>query len=230
MAVFTSGQTTPPKRFDDTFSANSWNDIILACQMNLVPTSWNVGDSKPIVVEGVTYQIDIIGKNHDAYSDGTGLAPLTLQFHECYETTQRMNGSNTNTGGWMTSEMRLTTIPTVFDALPIDVRSGIRQVNKPTTIGGQQNTVNLAQDNLFLLSEVEVFGDSPFSRGGEGVQYEYYAKGLSPIKTRKGTDSIWWLRSPYSLGTGQFCRVSATGEANWVNATTTSYIAPAFCF
>ena len=232
MAVFTSGQTAQLKRFDPSFSANSWKDIIEACQMNNVPTTWNVGDSKSLVIDGVTYQIDIIGKNHDIYSDGTGLAPLTLQFHECYTTAYRMNSTNTNSTGWLSSEMRLSTVVAIFDLLPIEVRAGIRQVNKLTTVGGQQNAVNITQDNLFLLSEVEVFGDNPLSRGGEGVQYEYYAKGLSKLKIRSasGAESVWWLRSPYSTGSAQFCRIAATGEASYGAATTTSYVAPAFCF
>lgn len=230
MAVFTSGQTIPPERFDDTFSANSWKAIIRACQMNLVPASWNVGDYKEIVINDVTYRIDIIGKNHDTYSDGTGLAPLTFQFHDCYETEYRMNASNTNEGGWMNCEMRLTNLPIVFDTLPIEVRSGIRQVNKPTTIGNQLNTVNIAQDNLFLLSEVEVFGDKSFSRGGEGVQYEYYAKGLSTVKTRSGSNDVWFLRSPYNVGNTQFCNITVTGTSSYTAASSVYGVAPAFCF
>lgn len=230
MAVFVSGQITIPKRLNDTFSANSWSDIVTACQTNNVPAAWNVGDSKSMTIDGVTYQIDIIGKNHDTYSDGTGLAPLTFQFHESYTTTYRMNSTNVNSTGWLSSEMRLNNILAIFNLLPLEVRSGIRQVNKLTTVGGQQSTVNIGQDNLFLLSEVEVFGETSFSKSGEGVQYEYYAKGLPTIKKRNDSDAIWWLRSPHGTGNTQFCAITATGTPSNTAASSVYGVSPAFCF
>lgn len=230
MAVFVSSMTTPPRRFDATFSANSWENIIEACQTNRVPSTWNVGDSKIMTIGGVDYQIDIIGKNHDIYSDGTGAAPLTFQFHDCYETKYNMNSSNTTAGGWLGSLMRLTNLPTIFDSLPIEIRAGIRQVNKKTSIGSQQSSINTAQDTLFLLSEVEVFGLNAYSRSGEGTQYEYYANGASPAKTLNSGIVNCWLRSPYSSGTAPFCIVASTGEANYSNASSINGVAPAFCF
>ena len=65
-----------------------------------VPDTWNVGDSCMMAFGKKNYQIDIIGKNHDDYADGSGKAPLTFQMHTCYATEYKMNNSGSNTGGW----------------------------------------------------------------------------------------------------------------------------------
>ena len=61
-----------------------------------MPDAWKVADHKPMTINGVDYQIDIIGKNHDDYSDGSGKAPLTFQLHDCYAAPKQMNSFNTN--------------------------------------------------------------------------------------------------------------------------------------
>ena len=71
---------------DADFSKNSWRTIIAACQNKQVPDTWNVGDSCMMAFGKKNYQIDIIGKNHDDYADGSGKAPLTFQMHTCYAT------------------------------------------------------------------------------------------------------------------------------------------------
>ena len=55
-------------------------------------------------INGTEYQIDIIGKGHDDYADGSGKAPLTFQLHDCYGELKNMNSSNTNVGGWTNCE------------------------------------------------------------------------------------------------------------------------------
>ena len=84
---------------DADFSKNSWRTIIAACQNKQVPDTWNVGDSCMMAFGKKNYQIDIIGKNHDDYADGSGKAPLTFQMHTCYATEYKMNNSGSNTGG-----------------------------------------------------------------------------------------------------------------------------------
>ena len=68
--------------YDSVFANNTWKQIIEACHNNAVPDTWNVADQKPMTINGVDYQIDIIGKNHDTYASG-GKAPLTFQLHDC---------------------------------------------------------------------------------------------------------------------------------------------------
>lgn len=88
--------------YEANFADNTWAQVIAACQRGTVPETWAVGNQKTMTINGISYQIDIIGKNHDTYTAG-GTAPLTFQLHECYHEKKRMNLAATNKGGWTTA-------------------------------------------------------------------------------------------------------------------------------
>ena len=228
--VLIGTQSTKLPLFQSVFSYNSWETIIAVCQAGAVPDTWAVGDSKTMTIGGAEYQIDIIGKNHDAYADGSGKAPLTLQLHDCYGTSYAMNGTATNEGGWEGCAMRSTHLPAILALMPSEVRSGIREVSKLTSAGSQSSTINTTADKLFLLSEIEIFGSADNSKSGEGTQYAYYSAGGSKVKSQNGTAVRWWERSPYSSYNGSFCNVEANGTGGYYLADTAFAAAFAFCF
>lgn len=231
MAVFifgTSG-TVASSPLSPAFADTSWQEIAQACQENKIPANWAVGDSKMMQINNVEYQVDIIGKNHDVYSDGTGTAPLTFQLHDTYETKYGMNSSNTNTGGWATCLLRNTHLPALLALMPAEVQAAIREVNKLSSSGGGKEAIQTTADKLFLLSEIEVLGAISYSFAGEGTQYDYYANGGSKIKTFAGVAEVWRVRSPSTNSTA-FCRMTATGVST---SGTSAFLAPisfAFCF
>ena len=213
----------------DTFSANTWAAIIAACQSGSVPASWVVGNSKTMTINGASYQVDIIGKNHDTYTAG-GTAPLTFQLHDCYGTTYPMNSSNTNSGGWTSSVMRTTTMPALLALMPSEVQAGIKQVNKLSSEGSQSSTINTTADKLFLLSEIEIFGTVTYSKSGEGSQYAYYSAGNSKVKNLNGSADYWWERSPRGDSSTNFCCVDSSGGASGGYASISRGVAFGFCF
>lgn len=217
----------PP--YDPVFANNTWEQIIAACHNNAVPDTWEVADQKPMTIDGVDYQIDIIGKNHDTYTAG-GTAPLTFQLHDCYGTKYQMNSSNTNSGGWTSCAMRSTHLPAILALMPTEVQNGIREVNKMTSAGSQSATINTTADKLFLLSEIEIFGSVSYSKSGEGTQYDYYKAGNSKVKKYNGSASNWWERSPYGSNSAYFCRVNSDGGANYYYASGARGVAFGFCF
>jgi hypothetical protein len=220
-----------PSNFDPVFSNNTWEQIIKACKANAVPDTWVVGDQKTITINGTDYPIDIIGKNHDTYSDGSGKAPLTFQMHDCYNTSYTMNSSMTNNGGWTSCAMRTTHLPAIIAMMPSEVRTGIKEVDKLTSAGNSSSTINTTADKLFLLSEIEIFGSLTQTYGGEGSQYAYYIAGNSKIKNMNGTANNWWERSPYRSGSQFFCNVrNSDGAAQIWPANNNLGIAFAFCF
>ena len=218
--------------YDPVFANNTWGQIIVACHNNAVPDTWKVADQKPMTINGVDYLIDIIGKNHDDYSDGSGKAPLTFQLHDCYGTQYAMNASASNVGGWGSCDMRINRLPVILAKMPAVVRSRIREVNKLTLAGSQSATINTTADKLFLLSEIEIFGSIKFSKSGEGTQYDYYKAGNSAVKHFNGKIHNWWERSPYYADTDakRFCMVSGRGTAGYDSAVYASGVAFAFCF
>lgn len=214
---------------DDTFANNDWSAIIAACQSGSVPSTWVVGNSKTMTINGTSYQIDIIGKNHDTYTAG-GTAPLTFQLHDCYGTKYQMNSSNTNSGGWTSCAMRSTHLPAILALMPSEVQAGIKEVNKLTSAGSQSSTINTTADKLFLLSEIEIFGSTTYSKSGEGSQYAYYSAGNSKVKNFSGSAYYWWERSPHGSGSAAFCSVSSGGGATSDGASNSIGVAFGFCF
>lgn len=213
----------------DNFADNDWSAIIAACHSGSVPSTWVVGNSKTMTINGASYQVDIIGKNHDTYTAG-GKAPLTFQLHDCYADTKAMNSSNTNSGGWTSCAMRSTHLPAILALMPTEIQNGIREVNKLTSAGSQSATINTTADKLFLLSEVEIFGSTTYSEAGEGTQYDYYKAGNSKVKKRNGSAAIWWERSPNAGYSTRFCYVDSNGSAGLSGASTARGVAFGFCF
>lgn len=213
----------------DNFADNDWSAIIAACHSGSVPSTWVVGNSKTMTINGASYQVDIIGKNHDTYASG-GKAPLTFQLHDYYGETKNMNSSNTNSGGWTSCAMRSTHLPAILALMPTEVQNGIREVNKLTSTGSQSATINTTADKLFLLSEVEIFGSTTYSEAGEGTQYDYYKAGNSKVKKRNGSAASWWERSRDASYSTRFCLVTSDGNANYGGASYARGVAFGFCF
>ena len=215
--------------YNKNFANNSWEAIIAACQSGSVPSTWVVGNSKPMTINGTSYQIDIIGKNHDTYTAG-GTAPLTFQMHDCYGTKYQMNSSNTNSGGYDSTAMHTTHLPAILATMPSEVQAGIKQVNKLASAGSQSATIETIACKLFLLSEIEIFGRTTYSKAGEGSQYAYYSAGNSKVKNLSGSESIWWERSPNGSDLTRFCRVNSGGGADIASASYSRGVAFGFCF
>ena len=114
--------------------------------------------------------------------------------------------------------------------LPVEVQAGIRPVNKLTSAGNQSSSIVTTNDDLFLLSEIEIFGRTTYSLAGEGKQYAYYQAGNSKVKNRSGHANGWWECSPDSSDSTRFCVVNGNGVANAGNARNSYGVAFGFCF
>lgn len=132
------------------FCDTEWADIILACQNRDFPANWQVGDTKTMVINGVEYNIMIIGKYHDSYADGSGKAPLTFQLVECYQTLAQMDPNMSTGACWQECAMRTTTLPQILELMP--VKDAIKEVNKVTR-KKDNSGVEIVVDKLFLLSQ-----------------------------------------------------------------------------
>ena len=223
----------------------SWSDVIAACQAAAsgdddaiaAIENWNLGDSLMMTIDNVEYEVMIIGKNHDNYADDSGKAPLTFQLKNCY-TQFYVDKTRTNQNGWSGSTMRTTTLANILAAMPAEVKSAIKPVNKKTIEGGGKNSINptnleYTEDTLFLLSESEVFGTTQWYSSGidEGERYEFYKNGGSTSKTCYGSISDWWLRSPSYKDSDTFMLVySNGGNLRSGNAGSASGVAFGFCF
>ena len=216
----------------DTLNDTTWDNIAIVSKSGKAQDYWKVGDTKTVAVNGVNYQFQIIGFDHDTLTtkDGTRTkAGITFQMVDCLNTTYSMNGSNTNSGGWNGSTMRTSTMATLLNQLSSDLKSVLKFVNKVTSVGNNSSGLETTSDKLFLLSEIEVFGATQYSYAGEGKQYEYYTAGNSTIKKVNGSATGWWERSPLSGTPTTFCRVNSNGSANYNYASYSFGVSFGFC-
>lgn len=196
----------------------------------------------------------IIGFDHNSSKEGTNR--IHFQFGKTTDGTDiafcdsgyvkktsgtwfNMNNSATNSGGWGSSRMR-TTICTAFkSALPSAWQSVVSITAKYTDNAGDGSDtaayVTMTNDDIFLLAEFEVFGKRTYANSAEQdnqTQYDYYKNGNSKVKYKSNgtsTTCFWWLRSPGTDSTNNFCRVSTSGYVGSIEATYSRGFAPGFC-
>ena len=205
----------------------TWEQIQTISDAGKAADYFNVGDTKNITLDGVSYPVQIIGFNHDTLTSG-GTAGITFQLVDCLNTTYQMNSSNTNVGGWKSSAMR-SRMSEFLGQLDEDLQSVIKPVNKLVSIGNNTSTIETVSDKLFLLSEVEIFGSTTYSFAGEGSQYDWYKAGNTKVKKVNGSANYWWERSPFSGGSNTFCDAHSNGNANITNASNSFGVSFAFC-
>jgi hypothetical protein len=198
--------------------------------------NWHIGDIKPIALTtGEVIDVQIIGFNHDDKSDGSGKAGITLQTVNCLPTMYKMKATGSNYGGYGESIVKTSTLPDIKSLFNSDWQNVMKFVDKKYANGGSEaykGIVTLSED-LFLLSEVEVFGKVVEAQNGaeEGTVYEYWVgKGNSyRIKKVADTNADWWLRSCDKDSAGGYCVVYKTGIIYTYTANRDKGISFAFC-
>lgn len=217
-----------PFTIGDNLNDTDWADIDICGRLGMAQQFFKVGDSKTVNIGGTNYEVQIIGFNHDDKVSG-GKAAYSFQLVDCLNQTQQMNTSNTNTGGWNGSAMR-GRMSTYKSQLPAALRNVIKTVKKKSgTGGGSSSGTQQTNDDLFLLSEIEIFGTTTYSVAGEGTQYEWYKAGNSRIKKVNGSANAWWERSPYSGDASFFCIVYSSGNADYHTASASHGVSFGFC-
>lgn len=217
-----------PFTIGDNLNDTDWADIDICGRLGMAQQFFKVGDSKTVNIGGTNYEVQIIGFNHDDKVSG-GKAAYSFQLMDCLNQTQQMNTSNTNTGSWNGSAMR-GRMSTYKSQLPAALRNVIKTVKKKSgTGGGSSSGTQQTNDDLFLLSEIEIFGTTTYSVAGEGTQYEWYKAGNRRIKKVNGSAYYWWERSPRSGDASGFCRVGSSGAAGNGGANGSDGVSFGFC-
>lgn len=206
-----------PPDDDPVLANNTWEQIAAASESGIAADTWQVGDTKDIVVGGETLTVEIVGFNHDDLADGSGKAGITFGLKNLMANTRQMNSSNTNAGGFTGSDMYEWLQGTLLNSLPSDLQAVLKSVNKKTSAGNESSTINTNAMKIFLFSEIEIFGSVTYSKSGEGSQYSRFATASSRIKylsNGSGSAKYWWERSPRGDDSASFCNVSGGGNAN----------------
>ena len=235
------------KKYD--LDSLSWAEIAEIAKAGRAACVFNIGDEKTITLStGEKITLVILGFFHDTcydseYDEDTSYT-ITFGMKNCLATRYQMNASNTNVGGWESSKMRTSVMPTLLSQLPADLQSVIKSVYKKTSAGNKSTTITTTNDKLFLLSEVEVNGTTATTYADEGEQYAYfkrnggyvqygndgyYPNGIKALSNGDGASYIWWLRSPYVTYSNFFRYVYNVGYVSGYGASYSFGVSFGFC-
>ena len=171
--------------------------------------------------DGQTYNVRIVGFNHDDITGGVGKAGITWQFVDLLNAKSAMSETATNIGGWRESALRASMNEGVIwkqapktlqtDILAVDKLSKNRDDGTKTSSELNDIAATATSDRLWIMSYPEIVDNLHSNLAcleGEGAQYEYWS-GKVPITDnysysnylRKsqpnapGVIASWWMRS-----------------------------------
>ena len=258
-----SGIRLPPK--GKALNDYTWEEIRLISDAGKASEYFSVGDRKAVTLNGTagrlnfsngTFYCYIIGIDHNSAKEGANCIHFQFGYtaasggvhiafidsvYNRYSSSScfNMNDRPNNSGGWANSRMRTTIIPTFKACLPSDLQAVLKTVTKYSdNTGDGSNTasyVTATTDDIFLLSEFEVFGTRRYANSAEQnyqAQYAYYSAGNSKVRYRHsstGSIAYWWLRSVYADHSRNFCLVNTSGSASTNSPNFSFGFAPAFC-
>ena len=226
-----------------SFKDDSWATIAANVKAGKA-SAYQVGDTKTIDMGSLgthTVRVANISSCTNGETSETACG-FVVEFADIVS-TQKMNSTNTNVGGWPASEMRTYVNTTVYNALPSELQNVIATTTVVSSHGKTSGEANFkSSDKLYLLSTKEVWGKDGTSNAisydtaeVETRQLDYYKnKGVTTsnysgaIKQYNGTNSYWWLRSAFSTLTNYFFLVYSRGYWHATDASTTYGVAPAF--
>ena len=218
----------------------------------------NVGDTGSVFYNGVEKTVRILGFNHDELVNddygittthdvydfngtkvktGVKTAGISFEFVD-FLGSWGMNSSDTNSGGWGSSQMKTYLEGEVKN---LSNSSHIKEVKKTYIPTYSSTGTSISNDKLWLLSCSEVLKDGynggrGYATTTEGPQYAYYVKCTDPFdmdsnykkKPNISSASWWWLRSPNFDFDYTFCAVYHDGSCNYYHASYTIGVAPGF--
>lgn len=187
---------------------DDWDTIIANINDGSYADKYEIGNYKPLDLgeEGIV-NMQLVAKEADTLSDGSGLATTTWISIELLKTAKRMNpayDSSTNTGGgiggWETSELRSYLSTTIKPLIPENVRGSIKAVQK-AYLGLDASLKQFegeCSDELWVPSVREVCYDYHTVNVKESNGPRYYAVYCdfeSSVKYNEGHANFYYLRT-----------------------------------
>ena len=206
---------------------------------------WSVNDERTVHLNAMS--ATGVGESHSAQNvvlvlshqggktlttpTASGRTTCSFQFDmkHCLYNRGYINSSNTNVGGWTSCARRTWCNGTFKNAVPSTLSPIFKQHKNLTSAGNKSSVIDTTDDWFALRSEIEIFGTTIYSYGGEGSQVDYYKTSANRIKQSQGTDYYWWERSPRSGDTAFFCLVLSDGSAGYSRASYSLGVAVCGC-
>ena len=202
----------------------SWAQIDKLGTAGVLGEVFALGDTKDVTVSGIgTMTLQIADFDHDYLSGTTtaNKAAVTFLCKNLLYQTYQMNSSDTNNGGFPSSSL-FSTLNSIYNALPYDLRAVIKMTYKWYGTGNNSTNGRWSGHKLWLPLAYEMFGSNESAPAGEQTtgnarQYPIFTDNASRIKKMSngaGSANSYWLASPYAQNSAGFCSVLSNGSAN----------------
>ena len=126
------------------------------------------------------------------------------------------NSTNTNVGGWASSELNAFLNSRFYNAVPAQIKSLLKQVTVWSSIGNKLTDTSSSECYVTVPAAIEVSNESevnkePYTNEGSTISY------MTSDDMRKrayvdGDYASYWLRSPNASYTNYIYQVTANGE------------------
>lgn len=167
----------------------------------------------------------------DVTRDASG--KLFFVANDCL-TAGRMMGRESSVNGWQGMSLRHYLNNDFYALLPEELKAMIVPTKIVQVVRGQRIE---CEDKIFCLSKTQVFGrdhsdgDEWATEEPEDTQLEIFKSRKNRIKLRgiNGGVSHWWLRSPHTIDSSAFSRVTQVGGHNYYFADYEYGVCFSFC-
>ena len=207
---------------DPILENNSWEVISAVAREGKAQEYWNIGDEKPITINGTTNIAQIMDFDMYDVADPTsyGRTKAGIVF-QC---------KNAAAIGTWTFSRAISEAETLISENS-DCKDFVPLIKYPHYASNTAFEITYPEGKGILPSEQEVFGTTRYGYGAEGTQYAFYAAGNNKIKYEiSGTGVVeWWTRT--YINTSNMHPYVDTSEkvARSSSSTFSCYIVPVFC-
>ena len=183
-------------QFKKPLAECTWEEISAVSKSGKASKWWSVGDTRPIVISGVTYTAQIMDFDmydvSDPASYGREKAGVVFQLVELFNETETASAARSAANTAITSNA--------------ECKDLIPTIRYPYLSSGSATSVSIGTAKGILASEEELFGASAdIEDPPAGTQFAFYKAGNSRIKkvVGKTTASKYWTRS-YQNNTSRY--------------------------
>lgn len=218
------------------FENASWADLKRAVTDGVFGAVYgsDVGKTKTVTLttdEVVEYRLSNAVTELYDYSDDSGKSSVVFEPVKVLSTTYPMMSSGSYMG-WGTSTMYSSTMTSIYNTLPSDLKSVVAQVKLPRAAGSVAY-MTYTNSKLFLAAEKEIKSTNSYSESIEFnalTTWEYYKTSQSLVKKdSNNTARAYWLSTKRSNNMSPTNVTTAGNVTGSTSATTSLYIAPCFC-
>ena len=232
------------KQYRNLIKAGDYFDFKIVKDLTLRESSYPYAETRILPV-GSTLRAVCLGVNHNSALEGNlahfcvgrlaDNSEIALYGRNYYVVEKEADS------GWADSDIRTWLNNVFYDVLPKDLKECISACTKytdnlhTTDFGSHEavSNVTATSDNIWLMSEFEIFGVRKCANTNEQTkqqQYDYYKNGNSRIRRPhndyNGLAVDWWTRSPSHIG--GVCYVDTGGGAGTASSGNLHGIVPCF--